>query len=159
MAARPNENETKTLHEGAFMITLRDVIRFRVIYGDTDQMGVVYYANHLRYFEAARNEYLRSFGITYRLFEETHKLALPVVEAHVTYKKPARYDDELAVHAGITSCGRASVQFAYELRRLPEGELLASGHTIHACINQQGKVTPLPDEVREILGLSAAPPR
>jgi len=133
--------------------TLRDVLHLRVIYGDTDQMGVVYYANYFRYFEAARNELLRAHGVTYRAFEETLSLALPVVEASATYKRPARYDDELAVLTAITSTGRASLRFAYELRRLPAGELLATGHTVHACINGQGKVTPLPNELRQLLGL------
>jgi len=137
--------------------TLRDVLHFRVIYGDTDQMGVVYYANYFRYFEAARSEFLRAYGVTYRFFEETHRLALPVVEAGASYKKPARYDDELAVLAAITSTGRASVRFVYEIRRLPTRELLATGHTVHACINHEGRVTPLPDDVRQALALSARP--
>jgi acyl-CoA thioester hydrolase len=137
--------------------TLRDVLHFRVIYGDTDQMGVVYYANYFRYFEAARSEFLRAYGVTYRFFEETHRLALPVVEAGATYKKPARYDDELAVLAAITSTGRASVRFVYEIRRLPTLELLATGHTVHACINQDGRVAPLPDDLRHVLALSSPP--
>ena len=69
----------------------------RVIYGDTDQMGVVYYANYLRYFEAARNEFIRAKGLRYRDFEVQHGLLLPVAEAHVSYRTPARYDDLLAV--------------------------------------------------------------
>ncbi len=131
---------------------LRDVARVRVIYGDTDQMGMVYYANYLRYFEIARNEYLRIAGATYRKFEETHGLMLPVVEARASYHRSARYDDELVIAAAIQARGAASVRFDYEIRRAPDDERLVSGHTIHACINREGKVVRLPDEMRAAVG-------
>ncbi|HVZ70863.1 MAG TPA: thioesterase family protein [Polyangia bacterium] len=139
---------------------LREVARTRVIYGDTDQMGMVYYANYLRYFEIARNEYLRVAGATYRAFEETHGLMLPVVEAHVTYRRPARYDDELAISAAVIARGAASVRFEYEIHRVATattpGEKLVSGYTIHACITREGRVTRLPDELRAAVGLPAS---
>jgi acyl-CoA thioester hydrolase len=130
---------------------LREVARVRVIYGDTDQMGMVYYANYLRYFEIARNEYLRVAGATYRAFEETHGLMLPVVEAHVAYHKPARYDDDLAVWAAVAPRGAASVRFEYEIRR--GDERLVSGHTVHACVTRDGRVVRLPAEMRAAVGL------
>ena len=133
--------------------SLREVARTRVIYGDTDQMGMVYYANYLRYFEIARNEYLRAAGATYRAFEETHGLMLPVVEALVTYRRPARYDDELVISAAVHARGAASVRFEYEIHRAGDGEKLVLGHTIHACINRDGRVTRLPDELRAAVGL------
>src|SRR5262250_1678078 len=64
---------------------LREVARYRVIYGDTDQMGFVYYGNYLRFFEIARNEFLRQAGARYHAFEEQHGLMLPVVEAQIRY--------------------------------------------------------------------------
>jgi acyl-CoA thioester hydrolase len=136
---------------------LREVARVRVIYGDTDQMGMVYYANYLRYFEIARNEYLRGAGASYRAFEETHGLMLPVVEAHVSYHKPARYDDELVISAATFARGAASVRFEYEIHRVTEaggvGERLVSGHTIHACITREGRVVRLPEAMRAAVGL------
>lgn len=123
----------------------------RVIYGDTDQMGMVYYANYLRYFEVGRNEYLRAAGANYRAFEQTHGLYLPVVEAHVQYKRPARYDDELRILAGLLPVGAASARFQYEIRRRPDDELLAAGHTVHACITAEGRVVRIPPEMREAL--------
>jgi acyl-CoA thioester hydrolase len=132
---------------------LREVARVRVIYGDTDQMGMVYYANYLRYFEIARNEYLRAAGATYRAFEESHELMLPVVEAHVAYHKPARYDDELAIRAAVQARGAASVRFNYEIHRVASGEKLVSGHTVHACINREGRVVRLPPQLRAAVGL------
>jgi acyl-CoA thioester hydrolase len=124
-------------------------VDIRVIYGDTDQMGVVYYANYLRYFEASRNEYLRARGLRYRDFEAHHRVFLPVVEAHVAYKAPARYDDLLAVHAGITRVGRASARFEYRVLR--DETLIATGHTVHACVNAAGAVQALPAGVRDLL--------
>src|SRR5882724_10945713 len=97
--------------DAAATAPLREVARVRVIYGDTDQMGMVYYANYLRYFEVARNEYLRAAGAPYRAFEETHGLMLPVVEALVTYHRSARYDDVLVVGAAVHERGKASVKF------------------------------------------------
>jgi acyl-CoA thioester hydrolase len=117
----------------------------RVIYGDTDQMGVVYYANYLRYFEAARNEYLRARGVPYRELEGELGIALPVVEAHVEYKQPARYDDLLVVETVLAKLGRASVRLEYRVLR---GEaLLAVGHTVHACLDRAGKITKLPESL------------
>ena len=136
----------------ASLAELREVARYRVIYGDTDQMGVVYYGNYLRFFEIARNELLRLSGARYRAFEETHRLMLPVVEAHVRYRRPARYDDELAILAAITEVRGASARFAYEIRRLPDGESLVDGHTVHACIDAEGRVARIPTELRVALG-------
>ena len=139
---------------------LSEVARVRVIYGDTDQMGMVYYGNYLRYFEIARNEFLRRAGAPYRAFEETHGLRLPVIEATVHYRRPAKYDDELGILAAVPLVTGATARFVYEIRRLPDGEELASGHTVHACIDARGKVARLPKALRDLLGrgLSAAAP-
>jgi len=119
--------------------------QLRVIYGDTDQMGVVYYANYLRYFEAARNEFIRAKGLRYRDFEERFGLRLPVAEAGVSYKQPARYDDLLDVEITIAEVRRASARFEYRLLR--EGTLLATGHTVHACVDLEGKLRRMPEEL------------
>jgi acyl-CoA thioester hydrolase len=119
--------------------------RLRVIYGDTDQMGVVYYANYLRYFEAGRNEYIRAKGLRYRDFEERFGLRLPVAEAGVSYKQPARYDDLVDVEITIAEVRRASARFEYRLLR--EGTLLATGHTVHACVDLEGKLRRMPEEL------------
>jgi acyl-CoA thioester hydrolase len=114
----------------------------RVIYADTDQMGVVYYANYLRFFEAGRNEYLRDKGFPYRRVEAELSVQLPVVEAQVHYRQPARYDDLLVIETAITKLGRASARFEYRVMR--GEELIATGHTVHACIDRQGRVQRLP---------------
>ena len=125
----------------------------RVIYGDTDQMGVVYYANYLRYFEIGRNEYLRAHKVRYRELEAQHRLFLPVVDTQVSYKSPARYDDLLTLETLITRVGRASVRFEYRILRADT--LLATGHTMHACVTSAGTVTSLPEDF--LLLLKASP--
>jgi len=125
-------------------------VSIRVIYGDTDQMGVVYYANHFRYFEHARGELFRSLGKSYRWMEE-EGLRLPVVEAQCRYKAPARYDDLLKLRVWVEEIKRASITFAYELRRDNEEALLATGKTTHMCISKDGRVTRLPDSVARLL--------
>jgi acyl-CoA thioester hydrolase len=129
--------------------------RIRVIYGDTDQMGVVYYANYLRYFEAGRSEFIRAKGLRYRDFEEAFGLLLPVAEASVSYKAPARYDDLLDLEVSIGEVRRASARFDYRLLR--EGTLLATGHTVHACVDGEGRVHRLPPALLEKLTAGEAP--
>lgn len=116
----------------------------RVIYGDTDPMGFVYYANYLRFFEAGRGAYLRAKGWPYAEVEAQLQIRLPVVEAQVGYERPARYDDLLVVETTLAKVGRASARFEYSVVR--EGELLATGHTVHACIDFDGKVQRLPPD-------------
>jgi acyl-CoA thioester hydrolase len=119
--------------------------QIRVIYGDTDQMGVVYYANHLRYFEAGRTEFLRAKGLTYREFEARHRLLLPVVEAGVSYRTPARYDDLLTVETSFVEARRASARFGYRIVR--GGDLVATGFTVHACLDLEGRVQRMPEDL------------
>jgi acyl-CoA thioester hydrolase len=121
----------------------------RVIYGDTDQMGVVYYANYLRFFEAARNEFIRAKGLRYRDFEAEHGLLLPVTEVAVQYKQPARYDDVVSVEIALTEIRRASACFGYRILR--GEELLATGHTVHACVGREGRVQRMPKDLLERL--------
>jgi acyl-CoA thioester hydrolase len=125
--------------------------RLRVIYGDTDQMGVVYYANYFRYFEFARSEYFRHMGGSYREFE-ARGLLLPVTEATCNYKASARYEDLLVVRTTLSDLRRVSLRFSYEVRRENEHDLLCTGHTVHACITREGKPTRIPDELVAMLG-------
>jgi acyl-CoA thioester hydrolase len=128
-------------------------VRQRVIYGDTDQMGVVYYANYLRYFEHARNEFFRARGGTYRAFE-AQGLMLPVVEAAVSYRAPARYDDLLLIGTDITAVSRVRLTFVYEVRREDEAAVLCAGHTVHACVTTAGKPARLPEYVAQLVNRS-----
>jgi acyl-CoA thioester hydrolase len=121
----------------------------RVIYGDTDQMGVVYYANYLRYFEIGRTEYLRACGARYRDIEAKYRMLLPVVDAQISYKSPARYDDLLSIHTVVGKLGRASLRFEYQV--FLGDILLVTGHTVHACLGADSSVMALPAEVVALL--------
>lgn len=109
-------------------------LTYRVPYADTDQMGFVYYANFLVYFERSRNEGLRALGLPYRQIEAEGVL-LPVIEAHCNYLQPARYDDLLEIHWCFSTEGRTRVRAACQVRR--DGTLLAEGYTIHACVSRE----------------------
>jgi acyl-CoA thioester hydrolase len=120
----------------------------RVIFGDTDQMGVVYYANYLRYFEAARAAYWRSLGKSYKDLE-AWGIALPVVEAHCNYLSPAYYEDLLAVETRVSELRGASLRFAYRILR--DGRLLADGTTRHAVVGRNGRPRAVPAQLREAI--------
>jgi acyl-CoA thioester hydrolase len=117
----------------------------RVIFGDTDQMGVVYYANYLRYFEGARAAYWRGLGRSYKDLE-AWGVALPVVEAHCHYRRSAYYEDRLGIEVRVSELRGASLRFAYRVVR--GGELIADGVTRHAVIGRDGRPRPLPSELR-----------
>ena len=121
--------------------------RFRVIYGDTDAMGVVYYANYFRYFEAARNELLRDLGAPYRELE-AEGFMLPVAEAQAKYHAPARYDDALVLHTTVERVRFSSVEITYRMTREDDASLVATGRTLHACIGPSGRLARLPDPLR-----------
>lgn len=115
---------------------LKEETGIRVRYKDTDQMGVVYYANYLVWFEVGRTELMRRLGMPYLEFEKNN-LYLPVIKASCDYKIPARYDDEITVVTWIDSLQEVRLIFSYEIRR--EGELLARGSTEHAFVNATGR--------------------
>lgn len=123
----------------------------RVLYGDTDSGGVVYYANYLRYFEAGRTEFMRQRFMSYRELE-AQGLILPVVESHARYKASAFYDDLLVVETILTELRNISCRFEHRIVREDDNKLLAKGYTIHAVINRAGKLTKFPAELLDCLG-------
>ena len=125
------------------------ITRQRVRYAETDQMGIVYYANYLVWFELGRVELLRSLGLAYSQLEREHKLILPVVEANCRYRAPARYDDEILIETRPALVRGSVLKFAYRiLRECPEGEgpkLLAEGETVHVVCDEHLKRMSLPE--------------
>jgi acyl-CoA thioester hydrolase len=121
----------------------------RVRYADTDQMGVVYYANYLIWFEVGRTELLRTLGWSYREMEHAG-IGLPVIEASCVYHRPARYDDALDIQTTGTLVSGVRMQFDYEIVREPAGELIVRGRTLHAAVNAQCRPARLPSRVREL---------
>ena len=123
-----------------------------VRYGDTDQMGVAYYANYLDWFEVARTEWLRARGKTYHELE-AEGIHLPVTEAHCRYHSPARYDDRLRLVTWIAELTRATVQFHYRIERVADERLLAAGHTRHCFLDDRGRPVRIAGGLRDLLSV------
>ncbi len=124
------------------------VSTLRVRYAETDQMGVVYHANYLVWFEVARGDLLRNRGWTYREMEASG-VRLPVIEAACAYKRPARYDEEIEVHATARVCSPVRMEFSYTVVIKATGETAATGRTVHAAVDVDGRPCRLPERVRE----------
>jgi acyl-CoA thioester hydrolase len=122
----------------------------RVRYAETDQMGIVYYANYLVWFEIGRVEVLRALGLTYSQLETDHKCILPVIEATCRYRAPARYDDEILIETRPSLLRGSVLKFAYQIWRRAsqkgeERKLLAEGETVHVVCDDQLSKKPLPE--------------
>ena len=126
----------------------------RVIYGDTDKMGVVYYANYLRWFEIGRNELLRQMGLTYKAIEK-EGFFMPVSEAVCKYLAPAHYDDNIDIETSLDTGIKAGMKFHYRILNADTQEVLAEGSTRHACVTPQGKVVRPPKLIRNLLSRKA----
>ena len=132
---------------------LKNVTSYRVIYGDTDQMGVVYYANYLRWFEKGRAEWLRQIGLPYGEIEQ-RGFHFPVAEVTCRYSNPAHYDEVVKIETELADLGRASLAFSYRITREPDDVLLATGSTKHACIDHAGRVGRIPKILEHALALT-----
>lgn len=122
----------------------------RVRYAETDQMGVVYYANYLVWFEVGRADLCRKLGFAYREMEREDGLYLIVAEARCRYKAPAHYDDEIEVRTRLRELRKRVLIFTYEIYRQPDEELLAEGETVHVITDRHGRPRALPEKYREI---------
>ena len=124
-------------------------VDLRVRYQETDQMGVVYYANYLVWFEVARTEFFRTLGLDYKKLENDKKIYLPVVEVQCRYRSPLRYDDQVSLFVRLSSVKNVRISFEYEVRC---GSILAAtGATEHTFVNAEGSPIPVPAAVREAL--------
>jgi acyl-CoA thioester hydrolase len=130
-------------------VTPNSSSRLRVRYAETDKMGVVYYANYLVWFEVARADLLRSLGWNYRDMEQAG-ISLPVIEAHCEYHRPARYDDELEVRAEGRMLSPVRMEFTYQVVRLDDAAVAASGRTVHAAVDPSGRPCRLPERIRQV---------
>ena len=139
MVQGPDRSKSKSRSRNVGPLTEHKT-RIRVSYRDTDQMGFVYYANYLVYFEIARTDLLRQLGGSYREWEEEKGVFLPVRQALCEYHAPARYDDLLEITTRVARWTRAALDFEYECRRVEDGALLAEGTTFHAFTNKEGRV-------------------
>ena len=123
--------------------------RVRVRYAETDQMGVVYHANYLVWFEVGRVELMRQMGQDYKSMEQ-EGFGIAVVEANARYKSPARYDDELIVKTHIDHVRGSILRFAYGIYRAADDVLLCEGTTTHIVVDRSMKRTTLPPRLAEL---------
>ncbi len=120
--------------------------RVRVRYAETDQMGVVYHANYLVWFEVGRVEYIRQSGMDYRRMEQEEGALIAVVEATARYKAPARYDDELFIRTSLAGVRGPIVRFRYAIVRAEDDLLLCEGETVHIVVGRDMKKRDMPEK-------------
>lgn len=120
--------------------------QFRVRYAETDQMGVVYYANYYIWFEVGRTDFCRAHGFAYREMESQDGLYIIVAESRCRYKAPAKYDDEIIVRTRLKDMRRRVLVFGYEIYRAETQELLAEGETVHVIVDRDGRARTLPEK-------------
>ncbi len=120
----------------------------RVRYAETDQMGVVYHGNYFTWFEVGRVELCRQLGFEYKQMEIEDDSFIVVAEASCRYKRPARFDDVLAVRTRVTESQRRTIRFGYEVLNQASGELIATGETLHVICDRLGRPKSLPEKYR-----------
>lgn len=125
-------------------------LTLRVNYSETDQMGVVYHANYLIWFDRARTELMRDTGLTYKELEQSG-IYLAVSEVRVRYRAAARYDDLVHIRCWVRELGSRRVSFGYAVERQATGELLATGETSLVSLTREHTVTRIPERVLELL--------
>ncbi|MGZ3592261.1 MAG: acyl-CoA thioesterase [Syntrophales bacterium] len=126
----------------------RSHVNIRVIYADTDAMGIVYHTNYIKWFEIGRTELLRSVGIVYAELE-AQGYNLPLTEVYCNYLFPAKYDQIVVVETELEYLKRASMKFIYTIWDEDREKALVEGYTVHACINDLGKIVRIPQFILE----------
>ena len=132
--------------------------RIRVRYAETDQMGVVYHANHFIWFEVGRVELLRQFGFSYKDMEREDDCFIAVVDAQCRYKASVHYDDEVVVRTYLKHVREKVIRFGYELRSADTGELVAEGETTHIVADAKMKRRVLPEKYMNVFRAAVCSP-
>jgi acyl-CoA thioester hydrolase len=123
----------------------------RVRYAETDQMGIVYYANYLVWMEVARVDFCRAIGFHYKDMELDDGVLLAVAESHCRYVSPARFDEEITIATTVPDVSRRLVSFSYEMTC--EGRKVATGQTRHIFLSRQLRPMRLPDKYAALFGI------
>jgi len=124
--------------------------RIRVRYAETDQMGVVYHANHFIWFEVGRVELLRQLGFSYKDMETEDDCFIAVVDARCRYKAPVHYDDQVVIRTYLKHVREKVIHFGYELFRAEDNRLLAEGETTHIVADAQMRPRKLPEKYMQV---------
>jgi acyl-CoA thioester hydrolase len=128
-------------------------VQVTVRYAETDMMGIVYHANYLPWFEVGRTTLLKEIGVPYRKLEE-EGFRLPVLELSAKYLRPALYDDSVEILTTLRERPLLRIYLEYEVRR--GNELLATGTTVHAFVDRDGRPTRPPAWAAETIGRAFA---
>jgi acyl-CoA thioester hydrolase len=123
--------------------------RIRVRYAETDQMGVVYYANYLVWMEVGRVEYCKACGFDYKDMERDDGVFLAVAEARCRYVSPARFDEEVIIRTWVEEANPRMVTFAYEMRLTTDRRKLATGETRHVFLGRDLRPRRMPEKYRD----------
>ncbi|MBU1054999.1 MAG: acyl-CoA thioesterase [Proteobacteria bacterium] len=129
---------------------LQSRIKYRVIYGDTDNMGYAYNANYLRWFEMGRGEMFRNLGLTYKTIEEKGYF-MPLSEVQCKFLFPAKYDDVLVIETTLDASFKGGMKFTYRILDEEEKIVLATGASKHAFVNKNRKIVRPPDFVIDVI--------
>jgi acyl-CoA thioester hydrolase len=136
---------------------MRAVAQSRVLYADTDKMGIVYHATYLRYLELGRVELLRESGLSYAKMERDG-FGLPLTDLAVDYRAPARYDDEMTIHVALVFATKVRVRFQYRITATRSGDPSGASvdvlraQTNHCCVRSgDGRPARLPEDVWQLL--------
>ena len=127
-----------------------------VRYAETDQMGVVYYANYLVWFEVGRVAWCRAKGFHYRDMEKQHGRFMMVAEATCRYKAPARFDEDIVVRTAVLNATEKVIRFEYEIRNKKTWRLLAAGETAHVVTDAEGRPSRLPEHYHHYFALPSS---
>src|SRR6202795_3720439 len=148
MSVNVNQPATVTVNE----------TRIRVRYAETDQMGVVYHANHFIWFEVGRVELLRQLDFSYKDMEREDDCFIAVVDARCRYKAPVHYDDEVIVRTFLKHVREKVIRFGYELRSAETGEVLAEGETTHIVADSEMMPRALPEKYMNVFRAAVGGP-
>lgn len=120
-------------------------MRLRVRFAETDQMGVAHHSAYVIWLEAARVEWLRERGLSYRELEDAG-VSLAVSTLSLVYRHSARFDDEIAVDVTLQEVRSRRLVIAYRLMRVADGALLATATTTHIATDRRGRAVRIPDD-------------
>jgi len=131
-------------------LSISNITKTRVLYADTDAMGVVYHTNYIKWFELGRNEFMRQLGVPYTELTNIG-LNLPLIKLSCEYLKFATYDQLLNIETEFEYIKKATVRYNSRIWDENKENLIAEGYTIHACTNNEGKIRRIPKLLLELI--------
>ena len=125
------------------------ITKVKVYYEDTDASGRVYYSNYLKYLERGRTDFLSSLGFSHKELYDNNKIYFVVKTCNIEYIKPANFEDILEIKTSIVSFSKAKIEFNQQILR--DDQLIVDSNIIIVSINNENKISKMPNEMLEIL--------